>query len=452
MKRAATAVFGVLVLAALLAGCAVRRVAERPAMIADFDDTLYVYEGRLLDWAMARPTAGQRALSLLTGGCGTVSFGRPTDVDADPSGRIYVPDGDLAQVVRLEGAACTAAGVMIVHLPEFATPTGVEVFSGGVAVADAGRGRVFVISEGGLLTGELRAPQPWSRPGQMHWDGSRLFVCDAGRHRVEIFDGAGAHLEGFGSMGSGPGEFMHPVAVCTDPEGQGWVLDALNHGVQRFGPDLEFRSAFGVYDSAPGGLMFPKGLAFDSEGHLDVPDAGFHRVQVFSPGGALLYWFGEPGRAAGQFLLPVAVCIQDDRLLIADQYNRRVEIYRYLTAAGQGLASGTVGASVPHIVAGPAGALHELPRELGRPRAAKPDRQLPREPRLPRALGADHDHPRGRPAHAPPPLVVSGEGGSPSAAAGRTAPTARPVPARASSAIDRRHARQPAAASPRKTA
>jgi hypothetical protein len=319
---------------ALLAGCAARRSIERPALIADFDDTLFVYEGRLLDWLLAEPGTGQRLLSVLTGGCATVHLGRPTDVAVDGQGRIFVADGDLGQVVRLEGAACTAAGVLIVRLPEFATPTGVEPFPAGLAVADAGRGKVFLVGEGGLLAGELVADRPWVRPGQMHWDGARLFVCDPGSHRIEIFDGAGRYQGGFGGMGSSLGEFMHPVAVCTDPEGGIWVLDALNHRVKAFSPELEYRSSFGVYDSAPGGLMFPKGLAFDSEGHLYISDASFNRVQVFSPSGALLYWFGEAGRAPGQFLLPSAICIHEDRLYIADQYNRRVEIYHYRSTAG----------------------------------------------------------------------------------------------------------------------
>lgn len=338
MNRKIPATIGRLVFAALLAGCAARGGLEHRALVADFSDTLYVHEGRLLDWASARPTTAQRALSVLTGGCATVNLGRPTDVDADLLGRIYVADGDLGQVVRMDGTACTAGGVAIFRLAEFATPTGVEDFPGGLAVSDAGRAKVFVLNESGRLTGELRAPEPWSRPGQMHWDGRRLFVCDTGRHRVEIFDGQGVHQGGFGSLGSGPGEFMHPVAVATDPAGGVWVLDALNHRVQAFGPDLVFDHAFGVYDSAPGGMMFPKGLAFDSEGHVYITDAALNRVQVFSPGGALLYWFGEAGREPGRFLLPSAICSLDDRLFIADQYNRRVEIYVYRNAAASGMA------------------------------------------------------------------------------------------------------------------
>lgn len=338
MTRKIPALAACLAVAAVLAGCAARGSLEHAALVVEGHDTLYVYEGRLLDWAAASPTAAQRALSVLTGGCATVHMGRPSDVDADESGRIYVADGDLARVIRLDGAACTAAGVAIFRLPEFATPTGVEAFPGGVAVADAGRGKVFTLSEGGLLTGELRAPEAWVRPGQMHWDGTRLFVCDTGRHRIEVFDGGGVHQGGFGSMGSGPGEFMHPVAVATDPDGGVWVLDALNHRVQAFDASLAFDHAFGVYDSAPGGLMFPKGLAFDSEGHLYVSDAATNRVQVFSPGGALLYWFGEAGRGPGQFLLPAAICAAGDRFFVADQYNRRVEIYRFRSAAESGMA------------------------------------------------------------------------------------------------------------------
>ncbi|MFA7330491.1 MAG: hypothetical protein WC326_05380 [Candidatus Delongbacteria bacterium] len=320
-----------LLLLALLAGCAtLGERAERP-LVAAGTDTLLLHEGDLLTLIRRDGGAGIRTLRALTGGCDLAAVGRPSDLDVDADGRVLVCDGDLSQVLRLSVDGCSPRPYEVFQIPEFATPTGVESFPAGIAVADAGRAKVFLLGQSsGLLKGELAAPDGWKRPGQMHWDGEFLYVADAGRHLVQVFDGAGRWLRTVGSEGTGPGQFLHPVAVCTSPDGRLWVLDALNHRVQAFTRDGRPDAAFGVYDHAPGGFMFPKGLAFDTDGNLYVSDAGVNRVQVFSQGGALLYWFGSTGRSDEDFLLPSAICAEGNRLYIADQYNRRVQVYRYL--------------------------------------------------------------------------------------------------------------------------
>ena len=294
-RRRVTSLLPLILLALLLTGCAAPAVHGPRALVAAGTDTLFLHEGDLLSQVRTDGGAGVRLLRRLSvDGCSQ----RPYEIFKDPA---------------------------------FATPTGVEVFPAGIAVADAGRARVFLLKEStGSLTGELKPPLGWLRPGQMHWDGRRLYVTDAGRHVVEIFDGQGVWQRTLGGPGAEPGQFLHPTAVCTDPEGRLWVLDALNHRVQEFSTEDKPIFSFGVYDRAPGGFMFPKGLAFDDDGNLYVSDAGVNRIQVFSPGGALLYWFGGTGRGEEQFLLPSALCCKGNRLYVADQYNRRVEIYRYL--------------------------------------------------------------------------------------------------------------------------
>lgn len=317
---------------ALLAGCStLSGGGGSPLVAAAGTDTLFLREGDLLTAVRRDGGLGMRALRAVTGGCDQAAVGRPVDVDRDEEGRMLVCDSDLAQIIRLSIEGCSPHPYEVFQIPEFSTPTGVESFPAGIAVSDAGRGKVFLLGSGaGLLKGELEAPGGWKRPGQLHWDGKFLHVVDAGRHLVQVFDSAGIWQRSLGGEGVEPGRFLHPVAVCSSPDGRLWVLDALNHRVQAFKGDGSPDIAFGVYDHAPGGFMFPKGLAFDEDGNLYVSDAGVNRVQVFSQSGALLYWFGSTGRDGESFLLPGALCCEGNRLYIADQYNRRVQVYRYL--------------------------------------------------------------------------------------------------------------------------
>lgn len=330
-----------LLLLILFAGCSTTRVATMHPLVASETDTLFMREPSLLSLERdGRPQAGsllefladspRKLADFVTGGCSGAVLGRPTDVHVDQSGLAYICDGDLGRVLRVEVTRCAITGLRVLDPTELGTPTGVEPTPFGLIVSDSGRSKVFRMTAMGTVVGELAAPEAWIRPGQMNWDGERLFICDTGRHVVEVFGADGSHLVTMGGAGAKPGEFLHPVAVSRSSDGRIWVLDALNHRVQAFTPDLRPESSFGVYDHAPGGMMFPKGLALDEEDHIYISDAFVNRIQVFSTSGALLYWFGEPGRGDGQFLLPGAMHAQGNRIHIADQYNRRVQVYEYL--------------------------------------------------------------------------------------------------------------------------
>jgi DNA-binding beta-propeller fold protein YncE len=316
-------------------GCATTRQSTSSlVLVAEGTDTLYVDHGSICMLPRGDQSLTTRMFEILVGPSVEANLGRPTDVCVDENNRVYVCDGDLSQVLRFDSEDGLLGGCRFFRNPEFATPTGVEIFPLGVAIADAGRSQVFLMKESGRIFDELDAPEPWIRPGQMHWDGDRLFVCDAGRHVVEVFNGKGKHLQTLGQQGSKLGEFLHPLSVTSDSEGQIWVLDALNHRVQAFSSDLYPIRSIGAHDSAPGGFMFPKSICFDTENNLYVCDAGFNRVQVFSRTGALLYWFGETGHGDKGFLLPSAMHADGNRLYLADQFNRCVRVMDYLPMTG----------------------------------------------------------------------------------------------------------------------
>jgi DNA-binding beta-propeller fold protein YncE len=74
----------------------------------------------------------------------------------------------------------------------------------------------------------------------------------------------------------------------------------------------------------------------DSEGHIYVSDAAFNNVQIFDQEGRLLLFFGEFGYRRGQFWLPAGLSVDSkDRIYVADQYNKRINIYQYLPEAGR---------------------------------------------------------------------------------------------------------------------
>jgi len=81
--------------------------------------------------------------------------------------------------------------------------------------------------------------------------------------------------------------------------------------------------------SSPGRRGFK--MAVDSDGNIYVCDALFDAVQIFDRHGRLLLAFGDSGSQPGQFWMPAGIFIDNhDTIYVADTYNRRVQIFRYL--------------------------------------------------------------------------------------------------------------------------
>ena len=54
-------------------------------------------------------------------------------------------------------------------------------------------------------------------------------------------------------------------------------------------------------------------------------------MQIFSREGELLLALGQQGQGQGEFWLPNGIFITaDDTIFVADSYNKRVQVFRYL--------------------------------------------------------------------------------------------------------------------------
>ena len=128
---------------------------------------------------------------------------------------------------------------------------------------------------------------------------------------------------------------IDPEGVCVTPDGNLIVTDGHSNQVVFFDvkgtflrkltaqpPDRNSRS------SKPGEFDRPCDAAADADGNLYVVDRDNHRVQVFGKDGKLRYAFGEKGKGEKAFERPGAVSVCGKSLLVSDEGNRRVVIYR----------------------------------------------------------------------------------------------------------------------------
>ena len=181
------------------------------------------------------------------------------------------------------------------------------------------------------------------RPGGIAIDSTNrlLYVVDTGNDVVQVFDADSFKLlRHIGKpsnkhLATEPGLFSLPTNVAVDKEGNVYVTDTLNNRVEIFDADGNFISTFGKNGDGPGYFARPKGIAVDVDGHIWVVDAMQSRVQVFNNEGRLLVYFGELGGYPGQFQEPWGIAIDNktNRVLTSEQYQGRVQVFRYVTDA-----------------------------------------------------------------------------------------------------------------------
>ncbi len=161
----------------------------------------------------------------------------------------------------------------------------------------------------------------------------RIYVlnrCDPGRAsaiRIGVCNLDDEYLFEFGNgHGSGPGQFVWPVAMAFGGDDRLYITDEQNHRVAVYDADGEYVTQWGQRGSDPGCMDGPTGIAIDQEGNLFIADQGNGRVQKFTPDGDLILSWGEPGSEDGEFNLPWGVGVgPDGSVYVADWRNDRVQ-------------------------------------------------------------------------------------------------------------------------------
>ncbi len=260
---------------------------------------------------------------------------RPFTIAVDAQGRVLVTDPGARVVHMLDPGRNKHKTLEGPSRQHFQSPIGLDSdASGNIYVADSFLGKIFVFDKDGRFRrflGEARGEGIFKRPTGLAVDRAtnRLYLTDTLRHKVYVLDARGSIEREWGKRGDAPGEFNFPTAVAL-AEDRVFVLDAGNFRVEVFTPAGDFVSSFGSPVNEPGGFFRPKGLSVDTQHKLVyVVDAMFEVVQAFTFEGKLVMAFGHPGSAPGEFRLPAGICVQPDgRILVADSYNRRIQVFR----------------------------------------------------------------------------------------------------------------------------
>jgi DNA-binding beta-propeller fold protein YncE len=158
----------------------------------------------------------------------------------------------------------------------------------------------------------------------------KLYMPEAGNHRVNVFDLNGKFLFDFGGLGAETGKFNVPESNRFSSEGKLYVADLKNDRIQVFTKDGKFLSTWGKTGSGPGEFKSPAGISFDKDDNLYVTEIGNDRVQVFNKDGKFLAMWGKKGSANGEFgnLHGITVDKATGLIYVADTANNRIQVFK----------------------------------------------------------------------------------------------------------------------------
>ena len=211
---------------------------------------------------------------------------------------------------------------------QFESPISVALSNDRLFIADSGLSKVFILNQRFKLLSTLEDIQ---RPTSLAYDAERqrLYVTDTPAHEIKVYSQNGELLFIIGERGDQRIQFNFPSHLAFSND-RLFVNDTMNFRIQILDPDGQHLGGFGKHGSGSGYFAQPKGVAVDSEGHIYVAEALSNQVQIFDDDASFLLGFGTSGEGPGSFRMPTGLAIWKDMIYVADSYNQRVQIFRYL--------------------------------------------------------------------------------------------------------------------------
>jgi len=148
----------------------------------------------------------------------------------------------------------------------------------------------------------------------------RIYVTDASRQAIFVFDEVDGEVEIWGNDGDGIA-LQSPVGIVA-LEDSVWVADSELGALLKFGLDGELEAVL-----ADEVLERPTGLAADPDnGLLYVADTSRHDIKVLDRLGNLVGQVGGPGSGDAEFNAPTYLAFREGLLYVSDTLNARVQV------------------------------------------------------------------------------------------------------------------------------
>jgi sugar lactone lactonase YvrE len=280
-------------------------------------------------------------------------FSSPESIALDSAGNAYVSDSKNHRIQVFDSAGNLINTIGVSNVPGmgneyFNFPRHINIDSSDLLyVADTNNHRVqlFDVSQPLAIVyvatmGVAAVPgndnAHFNLPTGVAIDGSRIYVSDSLNSRIQIFDRiTRAYLATLINVGSGDGQFVNPMDVGVDADGNIYVVDHDNTRVQQFAADLQFVRTYGTtgvpYLTDTTHYNRPQAVALTADGGMVLTEGWGHRVIRLDASGNLVWQLGQAGIWGfdnGHFNRPsdVAISALGD-IFVVDRNNHRVQVF-----------------------------------------------------------------------------------------------------------------------------
>lgn len=252
---------------------------------------------------------------------------QPAGIACDAFGRIIVSDAALHRLQRYDarGAWLGEAGTLGSGAGQMRRPGAVAALGTlNLAVLDRENRRVLVYDIQSRLQRTLVAlddrgvADVLGRVDAIDLAsdrGDQLYLVDADRDRLLVFDSGGRYVRTVGGFGARPGSFRGLGGMALGRHGDVWVSERVNARVQRLDPGGRALASWSI-PVKPTRAALP--VAVDDSNRVAVADEANGALWVFSPAGRLL------ASLAGLSAPRALAFHRDGTLLVAESGGGRV--------------------------------------------------------------------------------------------------------------------------------
>jgi DNA-binding beta-propeller fold protein YncE len=179
----------------------------------------------------------------------------------------------------------------------------------------------------GSVPGKFKAPSAIDRS-----DDGRLFICDQGNQRIQVFDLFGNFRINFGGFGWDEEKFDGPADIWARSTLNIYVADYNNQRVQRFDKDLNYINSRYSNPGEQEQFQYREVLsvAYSPQGDIFILEAGENKIIKFNNQDQGDAAFGYYESGAGELTAPIQLELSSDhRVVVSDAETKAIFVYDY---------------------------------------------------------------------------------------------------------------------------
>lgn len=193
--------------------------------------------------------------------------------------------------------------------------------NGYLYVADAGRFQIVVFDENGNFVKSFGEAEKF-KPNDVCVYDNKIFVANMADRKINVYskDSINKLLYSFPEVQPGErGALYSPTNIAISNE-KIYVSDFGDYKIKYYTLDGKLIDTIGSLGSNPGQFSKIKGIAVDHESNVYAVDVAFENVQIFNKEGKLLLVIGGHYEGPGGLIIPAKVMIDYDNLKYFQQY------------------------------------------------------------------------------------------------------------------------------------